>query len=108
MYRDNDVAQYYDEMLLMNYGKQYWLFTGAIVCLAITGIVVPPHHSHLVIGTRGGMKADPQHLMIPPRRASGWFPVRGHGAGEFADTRPARNSNLVRLPLPLMGSGLRV
>ena len=41
MYRDNDVAQYYDQSLLMNYGKRYWLFTGVIACLAVTGIAVP-------------------------------------------------------------------
>jgi hypothetical protein len=41
MYRDNEVAQYYDPSLLTNYGRRYWLFTGVIVCLAVTGIVVP-------------------------------------------------------------------
>ncbi|HUT17857.1 MAG TPA: hypothetical protein VM366_01760 [Anaerolineae bacterium] len=41
MYRDNEVAQYYDVALLTNYGRRYWLFTGVIVCLALTGIVVP-------------------------------------------------------------------
>jgi hypothetical protein len=41
MYRDNDVAKYYDQSLLMGYGKRYWLFTGVIVCLAVTAIVVP-------------------------------------------------------------------
>ena len=41
MYRDNEVDQYYDASLLTNYGKRYWLFTGVIVCLAITGILVP-------------------------------------------------------------------
>ena len=41
MYRDNDVAQYYDQSLLSNYGKRYWLFTGVILCLAVTGILVP-------------------------------------------------------------------
>jgi len=41
MYRDNDVDQYYDSSLLMNYGKRYLLFIGVIICLAITGIVVP-------------------------------------------------------------------
>jgi hypothetical protein len=41
MYRDNDVAQYYDASLLTGYGKRYLLFTVAIICLAITGIVVP-------------------------------------------------------------------
>jgi hypothetical protein len=41
MYRDNDVAQYYDQSLLTNYGRRYWLFTGVILSLAVTGIVVP-------------------------------------------------------------------
>jgi hypothetical protein len=41
MYRDNEVAQYYDPSLLTNYGRRYWLFTGVIACLAVTGIVVP-------------------------------------------------------------------
>ena len=41
MYRDNDVAQYYDSSLLISYGKRYLLFTAVIVCLALTSIVVP-------------------------------------------------------------------
>jgi len=41
MYRDNDVAQYYDSSLLTSYGKRYLLFTGVIVCLALTSMVVP-------------------------------------------------------------------
>jgi len=41
MYCDNDVDQYYDSSLLMNYGKRYLLFIGVIICLAITSIVVP-------------------------------------------------------------------
>ena len=41
MYRDNDVAQYYDASLLTNYGKRYALFIGVILCLAVTAIVVP-------------------------------------------------------------------
>jgi len=41
MYQDNDVAQYYDSSLLTSYGKRYLLFTGVIVCLALTSIVVP-------------------------------------------------------------------
>ena len=41
MYADNDVAQYYDESLLTNYGKRYALFIGVILCLAVTAIVVP-------------------------------------------------------------------
>ena len=41
MYKDNDVAQYYDSSLLTSYGKRYLLFTAVIVCLAVTSIVVP-------------------------------------------------------------------
>ena len=41
MYGDNDVAQYYDASLLTNYGRRYMLFVGVILCLAVTGIVVP-------------------------------------------------------------------
>ena len=41
MYKDNDVAQYYDSSLLTSYGKRYLLFTGVIVCLALTSIAVP-------------------------------------------------------------------
>jgi hypothetical protein len=41
MYRDNDVAQYYDASLMAGYGKRYLLFTAVIVCLAATGIAVP-------------------------------------------------------------------
>jgi hypothetical protein len=41
MYRDNDVAAYYDASLLKGYNKRYLLFTGVIVSLALTGIVVP-------------------------------------------------------------------
>ena len=41
MYRDNGVAQYYDATLLTNYNRRYLLFTGVILCLALTAIVVP-------------------------------------------------------------------
>ena len=41
MYRDNGVDRYYDSSLLTNYGKRYLLFGGVIICLAVTGIVVP-------------------------------------------------------------------
>jgi hypothetical protein len=41
MYRDNEVAQYYDPSLLTNYARRYWLFTAVIVCLGLTAIVVP-------------------------------------------------------------------
>ena len=41
MYKDNDVAKYYDKSLMSAYGKRYLLFTGIIICLALTGIIVP-------------------------------------------------------------------
>jgi len=41
MYEDNEVAQYYDASLMTGYGKRYLLFTGVILCLALTSIVVP-------------------------------------------------------------------
>ena len=41
MYRDNNVDRYYDASLLTNYGRRYLLFIGVILCLAVTGIVVP-------------------------------------------------------------------
>ena len=41
MYRDNEVDKYYDPSLVSNYRVRYLLFTGVIVTLAITAIVVP-------------------------------------------------------------------
>ncbi len=41
MYRDNEVAKYYDPSLMSNYGVRYLLFTGVIATLAITAIIVP-------------------------------------------------------------------
>lgn len=41
MYQDNDVDKYYDTALLGNYNVRYTLFTGVIVCLGITAIIVP-------------------------------------------------------------------
>ena len=41
MYRDNDVDKYYDPSMASNYGTRYLLFTGVIVTLAATAIVVP-------------------------------------------------------------------
>ena len=41
MYQDNDVDKYYDPSLLTSYDRRYLLFTGIILCLAITAIVVP-------------------------------------------------------------------
>jgi len=41
MYQDNDVSQYYDSSLLMNYSKRYSLVIVVILCLAATSILVP-------------------------------------------------------------------
>lgn len=41
MYQDNDVAKYYDPSLVTGYKTRYMLFTGVIICLAVTSIVVP-------------------------------------------------------------------
>ncbi len=41
MYSDNDVDKYYNPSLLSDYGSRYLLFTGVIVLLALTSIVVP-------------------------------------------------------------------
>jgi hypothetical protein len=41
MYHDNKVDKYYDPALVSNYGVRYLLFTGVIVTLAITAIIVP-------------------------------------------------------------------
>ncbi|MCB9418708.1 MAG: hypothetical protein H6667_02810 [Ardenticatenaceae bacterium] len=41
MYSDNEVDKYYDTSLLTNYDKRYTLFTGVILCLAATAVVVP-------------------------------------------------------------------
>jgi hypothetical protein len=41
MYQDNEVDKYYDTELLGNYNVRYTLFTGVIVCLGITAIIVP-------------------------------------------------------------------
>ena len=41
MYRDNEVDKYYDPSLVSNYRVRYLLFTGVIVTLAITAIIVP-------------------------------------------------------------------
>jgi len=41
MYKDNEVDRYYDSSLMTGYGTRYLLFTAVIVCLALTGIVVP-------------------------------------------------------------------
>ena len=41
MYRDNEVAKYYDPSLMSNYGVRYVLFAAVIGLLAVTAIVVP-------------------------------------------------------------------
>lgn len=41
MYRDNGVDAYYDPSLLKSYNKRYLLFTGVIISLAMTSIIVP-------------------------------------------------------------------
>jgi hypothetical protein len=41
MYRDNAVEKYHDSSLISDYGKRYLLFTGIIVTLALTALVVP-------------------------------------------------------------------
>ena len=41
MYEDNEVGKYYDVSLMGSYRARYFLFTGVILCLAITSIVVP-------------------------------------------------------------------
>ena len=41
MYRDNEVAKYYDPSLMSNYGVRYLLFAAVIGLLALTAIVVP-------------------------------------------------------------------
>lgn len=41
MYKDNEVDKYYDLTLLSNYNVRYLLFTGVILCLGITAVIVP-------------------------------------------------------------------
>lgn len=41
MYRDNQIDQYYDTGLVLNYGKRYTLFGAIIIVLAVTAILVP-------------------------------------------------------------------
>jgi len=41
MYRDNQIDQYYDTALVLNYGKRYALFGAIIIVLAVTAILVP-------------------------------------------------------------------
>jgi hypothetical protein len=41
MYTDNQVDKYYSPALLSDYGTRYLLFTGVIVLLGLTAILVP-------------------------------------------------------------------
>lgn len=41
MYKDNEVDKYYDLALLGNYNVRYMLFTGVILCLGVTAVIVP-------------------------------------------------------------------
>ena len=41
MYKDNEVDKYYDLELLGNYNVRYTLFTGVILALGVTAIIVP-------------------------------------------------------------------
>ena len=41
MYRDQDVAKYYDESLLGNYNIRYTLFIMVVVCTGIIASIVP-------------------------------------------------------------------
>ncbi|MHB0988572.1 MAG: hypothetical protein ACYC3P_07915 [Bellilinea sp.] len=41
MYQDNQIDKYYDQSLVINYGKRYLLFAGVILVLAFTAISVP-------------------------------------------------------------------
>lgn len=41
MYRDEKVEKYYAPLLISNYGRRYLLFSGVVLTLALTAIVVP-------------------------------------------------------------------
>ena len=41
MYKDNEVDKYYNPALLADYGIRYLLFTGIIILLGVTAILVP-------------------------------------------------------------------
>jgi hypothetical protein len=41
MYRDQNVAKYYDESLLHNYNVRYNLFIMVVVCTGIIATIVP-------------------------------------------------------------------
>ncbi|MFZ3079277.1 MAG: hypothetical protein WA109_06290 [Bellilinea sp.] len=38
---DNQVDKYYDQSLVLNYGRRYVLFGAIILVLALTALVVP-------------------------------------------------------------------
>lgn len=41
MYRDHEADKYYNPSLIANYGVRYLLFSGVILTLALTAIIVP-------------------------------------------------------------------
>ena len=41
MYHDHDADKYYNLSLISNYGVRYLLFSGVIITLAVTAIIVP-------------------------------------------------------------------
>ena len=41
MYQDNQIDKYYDQSLVLNYGRRYVLFGAIILVLALTALVVP-------------------------------------------------------------------
>ena len=41
MYKDQDVAKYYDESLLGNYNVRYNLFIMVVVCTGVIATIVP-------------------------------------------------------------------
>ena len=41
MYQDNQIDKYYDQSLVLNYGRRYILFGAIILVLALTALVVP-------------------------------------------------------------------
>src|SRR3990170_1425348 len=41
MYQDNQIDKYYDQSLVLNYGRRYVLFGAIILVLALTALAVP-------------------------------------------------------------------
>ena len=41
MYQDHEAEKYYNLSLISNYGTRYLLFSGVIITLALTAIIVP-------------------------------------------------------------------